>query len=183
MGQVFHSSPTTIEAVRRAIQAPQESVRAAAKRFGISATRVQKWPSRQTSTDARMGAKEPRSSVLSLEDKAVIVAFRRHTLLPLGDRLHAQQPSLPPLPRSSLQRCLQRLGISRLPDVDGEKTGRFKDYPIGNFYIDIARVSTDQGKLHLLVDVSNYVVRLKHCAVSESVRYLMKRGRGAGRGP
>ena len=56
MGQVLHGSATTTETVRRAIQARQESVRAAAKRYGISPTTVQKWRSRQTSTDARNGA-------------------------------------------------------------------------------------------------------------------------------
>jgi len=74
MGPVVHGSATTTETVRRAIQARQKGVRAAAKRYGISATTVQKWRSRQPSTDARMGPKEPRSSVLSLEDEAVIVA-------------------------------------------------------------------------------------------------------------
>ncbi|CAX22791.1 transposase of ISMdi4, IS481 family [Methylorubrum extorquens DM4] len=130
-------------------------MRAAAKRYGISPTTVQKWRSRQTSTDARMGPKEPRSSVLSLEDEAVIVAFRRHTLLPLDDCLYALQPSLPHLTRSSLHRCLQRHGISRLPDVDGDKPkrSRFKAYPIGYFHIDIAQVSTEQGKLHLFVAI------------------------------
>ena len=118
MGHALHGSATTTETVRRTIQARQESVRAAAKRYGISATSVQKWRSRQTSTDARMGPKEPRSSVLSLEDEAVIVAFGRHTLLPIDDCLYALQPSLPHLTRSSLHRCLQRHGISRL------KTGR-----------------------------------------------------------
>ncbi|MGW9822086.1 transposase-like protein, partial [Methylorubrum extorquens] len=43
MGQVLHGSATTTETVRRAIQARQESVRAAAKRYGISPTTVQKW--------------------------------------------------------------------------------------------------------------------------------------------
>ncbi len=155
MGQVLHGSATTTETVRRAIQARQESVRAAAKRYGISPTTLQKWRSRQTSTDARMGPKEPRSSVLSLEDEAVIVAFRRHTLLPLDDCLYALQPSLPHLTRSSLHRCLQRHGISRLPEVDGDKPkrSRFKAYPIGYFHIDIAQVSTEQGKLHLFVAI------------------------------
>ena len=119
MGQVLHGSATTTETVRRAIQARQESVRAAAKRYGVSPTTVQKWRSRQTSSDARMGPKEPRSSVLSLEDEAVIVAFRRHTLLPLDDCLYALQATIPHLTRSSLHRCLQRHGISRLPDEIG----------------------------------------------------------------
>jgi transposase-like protein len=155
MGQVLHGSATTTEMVRRAIQARQESVRAAAKRYGISATTVQKWRSRQTSTDARMGPKESHSTVLSVEDEAVIVAFRRHTLLPLDDCLYALQPSLPHLTRSSLHRCLQRHGISRLPDIDGDKPkrSRFKAYPIGYFHIDIAQVSTEQGKLHLFVAI------------------------------
>ena len=93
--------------------------------------------------------------MLSVEEEAVIVAFRRHTLLPLDDCLYALQPSLPHLTRSSLHRCLQRHGISRLPDVDGDKPKRlrFKAYPISYFHIDIAQVSTEQGKLHLFVAI------------------------------
>src|SRR5215203_5330136 len=156
MGQVLHGSATTTEAVRRAIQARQESVRAAAKRFGISpTTTVQKWRRRQTTADARMGPKEPRSTVLTVEEEAVVVAFRRHTLLPLDDCLYALQPTIPHLTRSSLHRCLQRHGISRLPDTDGSKPQRssFKRYPIGFFHIDIAEVRTEQGKLYLFVAI------------------------------
>ena len=57
---------------------------------------------------------------------AVIVAFRRHTLLPLDDCLYALQPTIPHLTRSSLHRCLQRHGISRLPDVEGDKPAKKK---------------------------------------------------------
>ncbi|CAM3027377.1 IS481 family transposase ISMdi4 [Methylobacterium mesophilicum] len=153
--QILHGSATTTETVRRAIQARKESVRAAAKHYGISPTTVQKWRSRPTSTDARMGPKEPHSTVLSLEHEAVIVAFRRHTLLPLDDCLYALQTSIPHLTRSSLHRCLQRHGISRLPEIDGDKPkrSRAKAYPIGYFHIDIAQVSTEQGKLHLFVAI------------------------------
>ena len=35
-----------------------------------------------------MGPKEPRSTVLTVEEEAIIVAFRRHTLLPLDDCLY-----------------------------------------------------------------------------------------------
>jgi hypothetical protein len=51
---------------------------------------------------------------------------RRHTLLPLDDCLYALQAGIPYLTRSSLHRCLVRHGISRLPDVDGEKPARKK---------------------------------------------------------
>ncbi|TDX22220.1 integrase-like protein [Rhodovulum visakhapatnamense] len=85
----------------------------------------------------------------------MIVAFRRHTLLPLDDCLYALQPSIPHLTRSALHRCLQRHGISRLPDVDGDKPKRqrFKRYPIGFFHMDIAELQTAEGKLYLFVAI------------------------------
>ncbi|SNY92389.1 Transposase DDE domain group 1 [Cohaesibacter sp. ES.047] len=87
--------------------------------------------------------------------KTTIVAFRRHTLLPLDDCLYAFQPTIPHLTRSSLHRCLQRLGISRLPSVEGDKQPkkRFKSYAIGYFHIDIAEVQTAEGKLYLFVAI------------------------------
>jgi hypothetical protein len=50
-------------------------------------------------------------------EEAIIVAFRRHTLLPLDDCLYALQATIPRLTRSSLHRCLRRQGISRLWEV------------------------------------------------------------------
>ena len=41
--------------------------------------------------DMKTGPKEPRSTVLTEAEEAVIVAFRRHTLLPLDDCLYALQ--------------------------------------------------------------------------------------------
>ena len=133
MGQVLHGSARTTEAVRRAIQLRQESVRVAARRYGVSPTTIQKWRGRLTTGDSRMGPKEPRSSVLSPEDEAIIVAFRRHTLLPLDDCLYGLQPTILHLTRSSLHRCLERHGISRLPEIEGDKPAkrRFASYPIG----------------------------------------------------
>src|ERR671917_2879339 len=151
MGQLLHGSATTTEAIRRAIQARQESVRALARRYGVSPTTVQKWRKRGTTADARMGPKEIRSTVLTPGEEAIIVAFRRHTLLPLDDCLYALQPTIPHLRRSGLHRCLQRHGIARLPDTEGDKPkrSRFKAYPIGYFHIDIAEVHTEEGRLSL----------------------------------
>lgn len=155
MGQVLHGSATTTAAVRRAIQNSQESLRALAKRYGINQKTVAKWKKRASTADLKTGPRRPRSTVLSVEDEAMIVAFRRHTLLPLDDCLYALQPTLPHLTRSSLHRCLQRHGISRLPDVTGDKPAKrkFKVYPIGYFHIDIAELRTAEGKLHLFVAI------------------------------
>lgn len=124
MGQILHGSATTTEATRRAIQNSQESLRTLSKRYGINQKTVAKWKKRASTADLPTGPREPHSTVLSLEDEAVIVAFRRHTLLPLDDCLYALQPTIPHLTRSSLHRCLQRHGISRLPDVDGDKPSK-----------------------------------------------------------
>ena len=155
MGQVHHGSATTTAAIRRAIQHSQASLRQLAKRYGINPKTVAKWKKRHSTADRKTGPSEPKSTVLSLEDEAVIVAFRRHTLLPLDDCLYALQPTIPHLTRSSLHRCLQRHGISRLPETDGDKPlrSKFKRYPIGFFHIDIAEVRTAQGKLYLLVAI------------------------------
>jgi hypothetical protein len=67
------------------------------------------------------GVKGPRSTVLSVEEEAIIVAFRRHTLLPLEDCLYSLQPTIPHLTRSSLHRCRRRHGISRRVEIEGEK--------------------------------------------------------------
>src|SRR3954447_756372 len=135
MGQVLHGSATTTEAIRRAIQHSQESLRQLSKRYGINQKTVAKWKKRASVADLPTGPKDPKSTVLSIEDEAIIVAFRRHTLLPLDDCLYALQATIPHLTRSSLHRCLQRHGIGRLPDVEGQKPAKkkFKAYPIGFF--------------------------------------------------
>src|SRR5215204_2838942 len=119
MGQVHHGSATTTAAIRRAIQHSQESLRALAKRHGVNQKTVAKWRKRTSDADLPTGTREPRPTVPSIEEEAVVVAFRRHTLLPLPVRLLALQPTLPHLPRSSPPRSLQRHWISRLPHTGG----------------------------------------------------------------
>ena len=82
-------------------------VRRAGKRSSESFSRrtpktVLKWRKRAGVEDLKTGPKEPHSTVLSKEDEAVIVAFRRHTLLALDDCLYALQPSLAHLTRFGL---------------------------------------------------------------------------------
>jgi hypothetical protein len=130
-------------------------LRALARRHGVNPKTIAKWRARADVADRRTGPVEPRSTTLSAEEEAIVVAFRRHTLLPLDDCLYALQPTIPHLTRSALHRCLKRHGISRLPETDGDKPvrKRFKAYPIGFFHIDIAEIRTEQGKLHLFVAI------------------------------
>ena len=110
-----------------------------AARYGINPKTVAKWRKRSKASDLRMGPKEPSSTVLTKDEEALIVAFGKHTLLSLDDRLYALQESIPHLARSSLYRCLKRHDISRPPDLkkESEPKKRFKSYPIG-FFISIS---------------------------------------------
>ena len=155
MGQILHGSATTTEAVRRAIQNSEESLRALPARYGINQKTVAKWRKRTSVADLPTGPKDAKSTVLTLDEEAIIVAFRRHTLLPLDDCLYSLQPSIPHPTRSSLHRCLQRHDISRLPEVDGGKPAKktFKAYPLGYFHVDIAEVQTAEGKLYIFVAI------------------------------
>ena len=79
MGQVHHGSATTTAAVRRAIRHGQESLRVLAGRHGINPKTVAKWRARESVEDCRTGPREPSSTVLSVEEEAVIVAFAPRT--------------------------------------------------------------------------------------------------------
>ena len=145
MGQIRHGS-ATIEPWRASgsstmARARRQSSNTAIASFaratepgaGVNPKTMAKWRKRATVEDRKTGPTESRSTVLAEHEEAMIVAFRRHTLLPLDDCLYALQLSIPHLTRSALHCCLQRHGISRLPDVDGDKPNwqRFKRNPIG----------------------------------------------------
>ena len=155
MGQVLHGSATTTHTVRAAIQRSKAPLKELALRYGLDRKTVAKWRKRLSVEDVAMGPKAARSVALTEAEEAAVVAFRRQTLLPLDDCLYALQASIPHLSRSTLHRCLQRHGISGLPDVEGGRSSRkaFKRYPIGFFHIDIAEVRTEEGKLYLFVAI------------------------------
>lgn len=155
MGQILHGCARTTEAVRRTIQQSEESLTTLSKRYCLNVKTVSKWKARSFVNDAPMGPKQRRSTVLSPEEEAAIVLFRKQTLLPLDDCLYALRDTIPRLTRSSLHRCFQRHGISRLPNHDENKPKKtkFKRYPIGYFHIDIAEVRTEEGKLYLFVAI------------------------------
>ena len=68
MGQVLHGSATTTEAVRRAIQHSQESLRALAKRYGVNQKTVAKWKGQTSVADVPTGPREPKSNVLTPDE-------------------------------------------------------------------------------------------------------------------
>ncbi len=99
MGQILHGSATTTHAVRAAIQRSKAPLKDLAARHGLNQKTVAKWRKRAFVHDAPMGPKTVRSTVLTTEEEAIVVAFRRHALLPLDDCLYALQATLPNLTR------------------------------------------------------------------------------------
>ena len=75
----------------------QESLRVLAQRYGINQKTVAKWKKRTAVKDMPTGPRDVHSTVLTIEEEAIIVAFRKHTLLPLDDCLYALQATIPHL--------------------------------------------------------------------------------------
>ena len=99
MGQVLHGGAATTAAIRRAIQHGQESLRGLAQRYGINPKTVAKWRSRISIQDLPTRPKQARSTVLSTEDEAVVVAFaaldEKATRSIAGDFLRALIKAVP----------------------------------------------------------------------------------------
>jgi hypothetical protein len=91
----------------------------------------------------------------TLAEEAMLVEFRRRTLLPLDDVLECLRDSIPTLTRSSLPRCLERHGISRLPENPdkGSKRGKFAATAIGYVHIDLSELCLAQGKLNMFLAI------------------------------
>src|SRR4051794_13424056 len=115
MATGLHGSARTTPRVRAELQASQETARTLTSHYGLNPKTVAKWRRRTTTADQPMGPAKPRSTVLTEAEEAIVVEFRRRTLLPLDDVLGCLRESIPKLSRSALHRCLQRHGISRLP--------------------------------------------------------------------
>ena len=77
MGQILHGCAKTTQAIRRAIQNSQESLKVLSERYHLNPKTISKWRKRSFVNDAPMGPKHPHSSILSLEEEAIIVAFRK----------------------------------------------------------------------------------------------------------
>jgi transposase InsO family protein len=165
MAPGLHGSARTTPRVRAELQASQETTRRLAARYGLNPKTVAKWRRRGSTADAPMGPSRPRSSVLSETEEAIVVEFRRRTLLPLDDVLGCLRGTIPRLSRSALHRCLVRHGISRLPQGEEKASRRkpFAETKIGFVHIDVCELRLAQGKLFLFLAIDR-VSKFAHVA-------------------
>ena len=87
MAAGLHGSARTTPRVRAELQRSQEATRRLAAHYGLNPKTVAKWRKRTSTADAPMGPSRPHSSVLTETEEAIVVEFRRRTLLPLDDVL------------------------------------------------------------------------------------------------
>jgi len=155
MAAGLHGSARTTPRVRAELQAAQDSTRALAARYRLNPKTVAKWRSRTGTADAPMGPHQPRSTVLTEAEEAIVVEFRRRTLLPLDDVLGCLRETIPKLTRSALHRCLVRHGISRLPQDKeaASKRKRFAETRIGYVHIDVCELRLAEGKLFMFLAI------------------------------
>lgn len=116
MGQILHGCARTTAALRRTIRNSQESLITMAFRYHINAETVAEWRKRTSVKDAPMVPRRPPSTVLTNEQEAAAVAFRRRTLLPSG-RLFvctaSEHSSFDSFGSASLPRTLRHQPLAR----------------------------------------------------------------------
>ena len=100
MAPGLHGSARTTPRVRAELQTSQEATRVLAARYGLNPKTVAKWRQRTTTADGPMGPARPRSTVLTEAEEAMVVEFRRRTLLPLDDVLGCLREAIPTLSRT-----------------------------------------------------------------------------------
>jgi hypothetical protein len=126
-----------------------------AARYGLNAKTIAKWRQRASTADRPIGPSKPKSTVLTEIEEAIVVEFRRRTLLPLDDMLGCLRETIPALSRSALHRCLQRHGMSRLPrnEETEAKRGRFAQTMIGYVHVDACGLRWAAGKVHMFLAI------------------------------
>lgn len=157
MGNIHHANARTTARVRQEIQESQESIAALAQRYSINHKTVLRWKNADGVEDKKSGPKNPKSTVLTQAQEEIICEFRRLTKFSLDDVFASLKDKIPALTRSNLHRCLQRHGLSRLPDEDGASAKaskkKFKDYDIGFVHVDITEIRLGKQKLYMFVGI------------------------------
>jgi hypothetical protein len=138
--------------MRRKFQRSEASTAVLAREAGVNPKTVAKWRRRNGAAELAKGPKRPVSSVLSADDEALIVAFRKLSKLPLDACWTRLRPMIPSLSRSGLHRCLKRWRISRVPAGLRPKPSAIDfENESGHFDLEPYRFATPGGERYLLM--------------------------------
>ena len=169
MAAGLHGSARTTPRVRAELQASQEATRRLAARYGLNPKTVAKWRQRTTTTDRPMGPARPRSSVLSEAEEAIVVEFRRRTLLPLDDVLGCLRETIP---SSRAAPCTAAWSATASPGcletTKKPPSEAFAATKIGYVHIDVCELRLAQGKLFMFLAIDR-VAKFVHVAFLDAI--------------
>ena len=154
MGDGLHGCARTTPRIRAELQASQASARSLARQYGLNPKTVAKWRTRATTADAPMGPRR-RSTVLTEAEEAVVVEFRRRTLLPLDDLLgclRGQHPRADPERAAPLPAAARDQPAAQ-PGRRGAQAGPLRRTPLGYVHLDSCEVRSAEGKRHLFLAI------------------------------
>lgn len=137
----LHVNATTTPRMRAYIQSSHLSVAALVKELGISETTVRKWRKRATVNDRSHRPHQLHQST-SLEEETIIKGLREDVGLSLDDIVEVMNRCVnDQLTRSSIYRCLRRLGLSRRSKESVPSVQRFDETPFGFVHIDLKHLT------------------------------------------
>jgi hypothetical protein len=114
MASALHGSAGTTPCHRAEFQLSQESTRALAARYGLNPKTVAKWRKRTTTVDAPIGAKSPKSTVLTPACSGIGKVLRLHPNA-FG---YEPTPSAPTRSHEKMARDTFRMGPPSRPQLE-----------------------------------------------------------------
>lgn len=184
MNIALHKNARTTPATRAEIAASHGSVGLLSAQYGVSASTIVKWRSRDEFQD-RSHTAHRLQTTLSPAQELIVVELRRITLLPLDDLLAVVREFLcPEVSRSGLDRCLRRHGVGDLralrPAVPAPAHKAFKTYEPGYLHMDVKylpQMADESSRRYLFVAIDRatrwvFVALYRHKSAANARRFL-----------
>ncbi len=142
----LHGSARATPRFRAEFQASKDTTGTLARRYGPNRTTVTKW------RQATMKLIAPHSTVLCSKERPSWPGPAPRPLLLLDNLPGCPRDSTPKLTRSSVHRCLERNGISRLPDNPDKasRRGKFAKTAIGSVHMHFSKLHLAESKPDIL---------------------------------
>ena len=167
MKQVYHSNAVTNIHIRNDISGSKLKNSELAKKFKISQATVSKWKKRNKFEDRSSKPHNIHYAFSELQ-KAVIVQVRKLTWWALDEITEAVFPENPLSKRSAVYRVLVKEGINRKPEMEKEKTKKFKEYEPGYLHIDVTYLPKLNGVKYYLFVAIDRATRMLYYTVYDA---------------
>jgi len=145
----LHANATTTPKTRAYIQSSDKSVIELAKELGVNPSTIYSWRKRGTTTD-RSHTRHNLNQSTSLEQEALITGLRQDIGLSIDSITEVMNRCLDSkLTRSSIGRCLRRLGVKKgPPEAEATKSAKpFEPTTFGYVHIDLKQLTKLDGEL------------------------------------